>query len=57
MATTIGVRHTEGPGGPVRGTSTNETVSQREDLSNFISKITFEKQKQLLFIINCRQIH
>jgi hypothetical protein len=40
MATTIGVRHTEGPGGPVRGTSTNETVSQREDLSNFISMIT-----------------
>ena len=40
MTTTIGVRHTEGPGGPVRGTSTNETVSQREDLSNFISMIT-----------------
>jgi len=40
MTTTIGVRHVEGPGGPARGTSTNETVSQREDLANFISMIT-----------------
>ena len=40
MTTTIGVRHVEGPGGPARGTSTNETVSQREDLANFITMIT-----------------
>ena len=40
MTTTIGVRHVEGPGGPARGSSTNETVSQREDLANFITMIT-----------------
>ncbi|MAJ23785.1 MAG: hypothetical protein CMI75_08425 [Candidatus Pelagibacter sp.] len=38
MASTLGVRGTGGPAGPAR--ATNKDVSEREDLSNFISMIT-----------------